>query len=83
VKVAAGVRVKLRQFYLLGRRFHHPNDAPQQKSLNPTYKMEEQCPPSITTKGNKRLGVITSFRKEKKTKGNAKMTCQFTPVSIY
>jgi hypothetical protein len=47
VKVAADVRVELRQIYLPGRRSHHPNDAPQQTSPNPTYKMEEQGPPSL------------------------------------
>jgi hypothetical protein len=46
VKVAAGVGVELRQFYLPGRRSHHSNDAPQQTSPNPNY-MKERGPSSL------------------------------------
>jgi hypothetical protein len=47
VKVTAGVGVELMQIYLSGCRSHQPSDAPQQTSPNPTYKMEEQGPPSL------------------------------------
>jgi hypothetical protein len=47
VKIAAGVGVELRQIYLPRRCSHHPNNAPQQTSLNPNYRMEERDPPSL------------------------------------
>jgi hypothetical protein len=42
MQVAAGVGLELRKIYLLGRRSHHSNDAPQQTS--PNYRTEEQGP---------------------------------------
>jgi hypothetical protein len=55
MKVAAGVGVELRRIYLPGRHSHHPNDAPQQKSPNPTYKTNQRGPPSSCHRsGNER-----------------------------
>jgi hypothetical protein len=61
VKVAAGLEVELRQIYLPGSRSHHPNDAPQQKSPNPTYKTEERGPPSLLPPERQEKEEGTSF----------------------
>ena len=49
MKGNAGVGVELSQIYLLGRRSHHPNDAPCHNLPNPNYhaKTEKTGSPSL------------------------------------
>jgi hypothetical protein len=44
MRITTDVGVELRQIYLPGYRSHHLNDAPQQTSPNPNYKIEERDP---------------------------------------